>query len=200
MIPPFPYWRGDPEDFDPVENEKDILFGRPELLGQIKLRPIGATEADDADFEVPIVFFSAFERVNLTPDKPMQRILDIQQLYEPGPWPSLDPIMHVGLLRHVLGRAPLVPLFLQGNSTATIPHGMRNLRSRFPNGRADTQPDKGDGSRIYEVNNWLWEFGRGMPRRMSVAATERLRSAMRVDARAKAWATRKRNREMRDGH
>mgnify|MGYP003345460249 CR=1 FL=1 len=155
---------------------------------------------DSSIFEVPIVFFSAFERVNLTPDKPMQRLLDIQQLYEPGPWPSLDPIMHVGLLRHVLGRAPLVPLFLQGNSTATIPHGMRNLRSRFPNGRADTQPDKGDGSRIYEVNNWLGEFGRGMPRRMSVAATERLRSAMRVDARAKAWATRKRNREMRDGH
>ena len=139
MIPPFPYWRGDPEDFDPVENEEDILFGRPELLGQIKLRPIGATEADDADFEVPIVFFSAFERVNLTPDKPMQRILDIQQLYEPGLWPSsVDPIMHVGLLMHVLGRAPLVPLFLQGNSTATIPHGMCNLRSRFPNDRADS--------------------------------------------------------------
>ena len=90
MIPPFPYWCGDPEDFDPVENEQDILFGRPEQLGQITLRPIGATEADDADFEVPIVFFSAFERVNLTHDKPMQRILDIQQLYEPGPWGKLS--------------------------------------------------------------------------------------------------------------
>ena len=53
MIPLFPYWHGDPEDFDPEENEKDILFGRPELLGQITLRPIGATEADDADFKVP---------------------------------------------------------------------------------------------------------------------------------------------------
>ena len=201
MIPPFPYWCGDPEDFDPVENEQDILFGRPEQLGQITLRPIGATEADDADFEVPIVFFSAFERVNLTPDIPMQRILDIQKLYEPGPWLSLDPIMHVGLLRNVLGRASLVPPFLRGNSTSTIPHGMRNLRAqKFPYGRADTQPNKGDGSRIYEVNTWLWEFGRGMPRRISVASAERLKRAMKADTSAKPWATRKRNREMRDGH
>ena len=175
----------------PVENEKDILFGCPELLGQIRLRPIGATEADDADFEVPIVFFSAFERVNLTPDKPMQRILETQQLYEPGPWPSLDPIMHVGLLRHVLGRAPLVPLFLQGNSTATIPRGMRHLRSRFPNGRADTQPDKGDGSRIYEVNTWLWECGSGLLRTCGAFKGESL---------CEGKSNLQRNREMRDGH
>ena len=199
MIPPFPYWRGDPEDFDPEADKGDIMFGRPELMGKIKLRPIGGTEADD--FEVPIVFFSAFERVALTPDKPMQRLMETIQLYEPGPWPSLQPIMHVGLLRNVLGRAPLVPLFLRGNSTATIPHGMRNLRAqKFPNGRADTQPNKGDGSRIYEVNTWMWEFGRGMPRRMSVASAQRLRDAMRGETKAKAWATRKRNLDMRDGH
>ena len=201
MVPPFPYWRDDPDNFDLEKNKDEIMFGRPELLGMITLRPIGATPADNADIDVPIVFFSAFERLELTPNKPMQRMLNITQIYEPGPWPSLDPIMHVGLLRNVLGRAPLVPLFLQGNSTATIPHGLRSLRSQqFPHGRADTQPDKGDGSRIYEVNTWLWEFGRGMPRRMSVASAERLRHAMKADASAKSWATRKRNREMRDGH
>ena len=53
---------------------------------------------------------------------------------------------------------------------------------------------------VYEVNTWMWEFGRGMPRRKSVASAQRLRDAMRGETKAKAWATCKRNLEMRDGH
>jgi len=33
-----------------------------------------------------------------------------------------------------------------------------------------------DGSRLYEVNMWMWRFGRGMPRSMSVSDAERLRA------------------------
>ncbi len=48
-------------------------------------------------------------------------------LYELGPWDpavgySKKPVLHVGYLEHVLCKAPLVPCFLDGSSTNTIPH------------------------------------------------------------------------------
>jgi hypothetical protein len=68
----------------------------------------------------------------------------------------------------MVGRVPLIPLFLAGNSTPTIPH-MFNKRkdSGFPYGCADTAPTDGlRGSNVYhdEVNPWLWQFGFGKPR------------------------------------
>jgi hypothetical protein len=51
-------------------------------------------------------------------------------LYELGQWDSgvefsKKPVLHVGYLEHVLCRAPLIPCFLDGNSTNTIPHSKR---------------------------------------------------------------------------
>ena len=42
----------------------------------------------------------------------------VQKLYEPSP----TPILHVGPAANVLGCVLLMPLFLRGNSTPTIPH------------------------------------------------------------------------------
>ena len=51
----------------------------------------------------------------------------------PHPRPLKGPILYVGLLADVLGRVPLLPLFLLGNSTPTIPHQLRQHRgARFP--------------------------------------------------------------------
>ena len=69
----------------------------------------------------------------------------------------------------MVGRVPLIPLFLAGNSsysTLTIPHKFRKHKSSgFPAGSCDTAAADGRrGSNVYEVNQWLWQFGRGKPR------------------------------------
>ncbi len=56
--------------------------------------------------------------------------------------------------------------FLAGNSTPTIPHMFsKHKDSGFLYGCADAAAADGRrGSNIYEVNLWLWSFGRGKPR------------------------------------
>ena len=119
----------------------------------------------------------------------------ITQLYEPGFWLSLDPILRVGFVANVLRRAPLIPCFISANEMPTIPFCKRHIqRSKFPHGRADTRADRGDGSKLYEVNMWLWNFGRGMPRRNSVADDEMIRDATLLHSRQAAWETRRRSK------
>jgi hypothetical protein len=64
---------------------------------------------------------------------------------------------------NMMGRVQLMPLFLAGNSTSTIPHKYsQHKRSGFPKGTCDTAAvDDQLGSNVYEVNPWLWQFGRG---------------------------------------
>ena len=60
---------------------------------------------------------------------------EVLKLYEPGPIPCL----YVAPVDHMVGRAPLIPLFLAGNSTPTIPHKFSKHRvSGFPLGCADS--------------------------------------------------------------
>ena len=73
------------------------------------------------------------------------------------PTPCLD----VAPASCMVGRVPLIPLFLAGNSTPTIPHKLRKHKSSgFPAGTCNTAA----GGNVYEVNLWLWQFGRGKPR------------------------------------
>jgi hypothetical protein len=83
----------------------------------------------------------------------------------------------------MVGRIPLMPLFLAGNATPTIPH-LYSMRkdSGFPMGCADSAAvpvDGRRGSNVYEVNPWLWQFGRGKPRLggLSVEKTEERKQA-----------------------
>ena len=86
------------------------------------------------------------------------------KLYEPGPILCL----YVAPVDHVVGRVPLIPLFLAGNSTPTIPHKFSKSKgSGYPLGCAESaDPAASDGRRgcnVYEVNTRLWNFGRGKP-------------------------------------
>ena len=105
--------------------------------------------------------------------------MGVQKLCEPSPTPIL---YYVALVADVLGRVPLMPLFLQGNSTPTISHQLRQHRSpRFPHGLADAANESGrKGSNVYDFNQWLWQFGWGKtrlgPGGLSVAESLRLRS------------------------
>ena len=115
----------------------------------------------------------------------------VRKFYDPSP----TPILYVGLISNVLGRVPLMPLFLHGNSTPTIPHQLRHLqRSKFPYGCTDASDESGTGkgSNVYEVNQWMWEFGRGKPRLggLSVTETEQRRIAVRKEAARRAQTTR----------
>ena len=73
------------------------------------------------DIQVQLVFYSTFEPMVLPGGGPMEA-MGVQK-------PSSTPILYVGLAADVLGRVPLMPLFLLGNSTPTIPHQLRQQRS-----------------------------------------------------------------------
>ena len=90
------------------------------------------------------------------------RVLGVTKLYEPFPTPCL----YVAPAANMVGRVPLIPLFLAGNSTPTIPHEYnQHKRSGFRVGTCDTAAADGRrGSNVYEVNPWLWQFGHGKPR------------------------------------
>lgn len=113
------------------------------------------------DIECSLVFFSTFEELTLPFKGPMEDA-GVVKLYEPSPTPCL----YVAPVQNMVGRVPLVPLFLAGNSTPTIPHMFAKRKDAcFPFGCADAAAVDGRrGSNIYEVNSWLWSFGRGKPR------------------------------------
>ena len=102
-------------------------------------------------------FFSTFEVLNLPIKGPME-VARVVKLYEPPPtvcgsYPDSQ---------NMVGRVPLIPYFLAGNSTPTIPHMLGKRRdSSFPFGCADSVAVDGRrGSNVHEVNLWLWQFGR----------------------------------------
>ena len=96
------------------------------------------------------------------------------------------------------GECPFSPLFLDGNATPTIPHHLHHLKaSAFQHGAADAaKPEGRRGSNAYEVNTWLWQFGRGRERLggLSVSETEDRREQV-VSAGAKRGAETSRRRE-----
>ena len=72
------------------------------------------------------------------------------------------------------GASPLIPCFNDGNTPPFNPYKLKNSRL-LGSASADTQPDRGNGSRLYEVNLWLWSYGRGQPRTMSIGEVEAVR-------------------------
>jgi hypothetical protein len=71
-----------------------------------------------------------------------------------------------GRIEDLLGRVPLFPSFLDGNTTSTIPYKYAaQQKQAFEFGCADGQgPASRRGGHVYENNNWLWNFGRPQPR------------------------------------
>ena len=95
-------------------------------------------------------------------------------LYDSASNPRL-PCLYICPVTNVLGRAPLIPCFIGGNSHPTIPYGFK-YDWRLGHDSADTQRDRGNGSRLYEVHIWMWRYGRGSARMVSIAEGERIRS------------------------
>ncbi len=95
-------------------------------------------------------------------------------LYDSASNPRL-PCLYICPVANVLGRAPLIPCFIGGNRYPTIPHSFKDDQ-RLGDASTDTQRDRVNGSRLYEVNIWMWRYGRGRSRMVSIVEAERIRS------------------------
>ncbi len=197
-IPPFPYYIGDRGDGYGVEEallDPDSLWiVLPQLFFQCTVRPLQA-RADGfgrcpEDILLDLIFFSAFEDLRLQMTGTMEPN-GVRKVYEPSPILTL----YVGRVEDLLGRVPLIPCFLDGNATSTIPHKYANRqRTAFECGCADgAGPALRKGSHVYEINTWLWAFGRPQPRNggLSVAKTQRIRKESRSEASKRGWETKR---------
>jgi hypothetical protein len=126
-----------------------------------KMPKDGRHKTGPDDLRYNLVFFSTFEELTFPIKGPMEDA-QVVKLYEPSPTPCL----YVALAWNMVGRIPLMPCFLNGNATPTIPHKYsKNKNLCFQLGCADSAGGDGrSGSNFYEVNTWLWQFGRGKPR------------------------------------
>ncbi len=115
----------------------------------------------------------------------------IRKLFEPSSFSTL----YVGRIEDLLGRVPLFPCFIDGNTTSTIPHKYApRQKQAFEYVCAD---GSGQGSRwgshVYEINAWMWNFGRPQPQigGRLVEKNEKIRIQSRSETSRRAEETRK---------
>jgi hypothetical protein len=197
IIPPYPYCIDEVFEDVPLD---DCWFACPQLLFTCYLRPKGGRPPKNPTYSCcpddlcyRLVFFSTFEELKVPIWGPMESA-GVNKLYEPSPTPCL----YVAPAANMVGRIPLIPLFLAGNSTPTIPHKYnQHKRSGFPVGCCDTAAADGRrGSNVYEVNPWLWQFGRGKPRLggLSVEDTDDRKEAALKERSLRGAETRRRRK------
>ena len=171
-------------DFD-LSGDGLVWYARPQLFFNCTLCPTGAKgpEFSASHKEVSLMYFSTFEPINLNPDSIMQQA-GVPMLYDSASSPRL-PCLYICPVANVLGRAPLIPCFIGGNSHLMIPHSFKDDQG-LGSASADTQWDRGNSSRLYEVNIWMWHYCRGHPRMVSIAEAERIRRERISESRIKA--------------
>jgi hypothetical protein len=90
---------------------------------------------------------------------------------------------------------PLIPCYLNGNTHNTIPY---KYRGAVPaEAAADSRQDSGTGSRLFEINIWMWRYGRTFAREFSVADAAAMRKQRVEESRAQGAATMARRRAAR---
>jgi hypothetical protein len=132
--------------------------------------PTGRWQDTSFHREVSLVLFSTFEPISLTPDSCMQKN-GIPMVYERDA--SQLPTLYVCTVENVLGRAPLLPCYLKGNLHKTIPCILRH--HVLAGAAADSRQDSWTGSRLFDVNIWMWCYGRAFPGTILVQVAEEMR-------------------------
>ncbi len=101
------------------------------------------------------------------------------------------PTLYVCPVENVLGGVPqLLPCYMMGNTQNThallyqVPHGAA----------ADSRLNSGTGSRLFEVNIWMWRYGRAFPRKISVKDAEDMLLARVSESRCRGADTLKHRR------
>ena len=178
VIPPFPF-HPDPDNFDTKTELEDAFIVRPLLFFKCFARPLrengSRSEISDNDIPLSLMFYSKFEQCNLTPNHPLQKE-GMTMVYDPKP----TEILFVDYIDRALGRVPLMPCYISGNATPTIPQSFRHKKSsQFPHGRADGSNSQ--GSLLFEVNHFMWNFPRPKARDISVTDAYALSESRPVD-------------------
>ena len=182
------------KDFDLSlpEHRRKMWVGRIELLFSCIFHDRVGGEAGEYD----LAFISClYELRSPSALGPLQRNAGARLFYVPKkPWTIVVPI------NRILGRVPLMRCYLAGSSAPTIPHSMARERKWFKYGVADRAGHVGSGSKVFELNVHLWEFGRPQPRTMTVR--ERLERVEQAKAAAAAkrtatWSAKKKARTAR---
>ncbi len=74
-------------------------------------------------------------------------------------------------------------------------HNSARSAVEVPDGaEADSLEGNGTGSRLFEVNIWMWRYGRAFPRKVSVKDADEMRRARVAESRRKGAETLKRRR------
>ena len=197
---PYPFNVKPTEDFDVSEDfditgEGDLWYAQPELFFSCSLCRTGHQENVSTHTKVALVFFSTFEPITLSPDHIMQADKQVPMLYKRSD--KELPTLYICPVENVLGRVPLIPCYMKGNTHPTIPYCLR--RMDLGGAAADSREDSGTGSRLFEVNMWMWKYGRSLPRQETVQEAEETRRSRLLESRKKGAATAKRRREASDG-
>jgi hypothetical protein len=116
----------------------------------------------------------------LSPSISIMQLAKVPMLYDSSSNQRLArrlPCLYICPVAYMLGCAPLVLCFIGGKSphdSTEFPHSFKDYQ-RLGSSLADTQRDRGNSSRLYEVNIWMWCYGWGRPRMVSIAEAERIR-------------------------
>jgi len=200
LIAPAPYNPRPAEDFDvltdfDMSGEGLLWYGKLQLLFRCTLCPTGRGDARHAPLhkEVSLALISTFEPIDLTPDSVMQR-QGVPMLYDTASSKAL-PSLYICPVKNILNRVPLTPSYIGGSMHNTIPYSYR--RHDLGGAVADTREGSGNGSRLYEVNVWLWRYGRPQERKIPVLEAIQLRQKRVRSARCRGEATKRRRAEER---
>jgi len=195
-VAPFPYNPKPADQFD-FKTDMDLKgngllwYARPQLFFNCTVAPRGQLRRQESHLELSLVFFSTFEPINLTPNSVMQQN-GVPMFFDTASSSNL-PSLYLCRAENVLGRVPLMPCYVGGNITPTLPHKFGDRQGAV----ADTSKGRGNGSRLYELNVWMWRYGRGQPRKVTVAEAEQRRKERLTEQRLRAAETLKRRREER---
>ena len=196
LVAPYPYNPKTADQFD-VKKDMDLSgegllwYARPQLFFNCTVAPVGRLQQKERHTELSLVFFSTFEPIKLTPNSVMQRN-GVPMFFDSASSTNL-PSLYICRAENVLGRVPLMPCYIGGNAHPTLPHRFGNRSGAT----ADSSVGRGNGSRLYELNLWMWRYGRGQPRKVTVAEAEQRRRERLSESRKRAVQTLKRRREER---
>jgi hypothetical protein len=130
VIPPYPFCIEEDRHNVPLE---DCWYASPQHFFTCVLRPKDGrlpknrtykTSPDDIVYTLD--FFSTFEELKLPIKGPMEDA-GVIKLYEPSPTLCL----YVADVQNMVGRVPLMPLFLAGNSTPTTSYTFRPVPKAY---------------------------------------------------------------------
>ena len=197
LIVPFPFNDQQPKLFNPatdfdMSGAGKIWYAQPQLFFTCLVCPRGQKTETSSHRKLSLVFFNTFDPIQLSPHSVMHQN-DIPMLCEDAP--SQIPTMYICPVTNVLGRIPLIPCYMDGQKHPTVPHRFR--KAELGGAIPDSRPDSGTGSRLYELNVWLWNYGRSLPRPISVAETDKIVQKRMSESRLKGTETKKRRREGR---